>query len=116
MQLSRLKLVAGAAIVVTGAATIVVINRNSVFPNGISAGQGGLQPTSQPETVNSTNWYVAHPDIAKRDEAKCGGNAGTIPQTACQNVESAEEQLLAQEMAQASAANTKMPSPPVKAP
>jgi hypothetical protein len=116
MRLSGLNLVAGAAVIVIGAATIVAINRNSIFPEEISAGQGGPPPTSQPETVHSASWYVAHPDIAKQDEEKCGGDAGTIPQAACQNVESAEEQLLAQGLAQAAATNSNTSSSPAKTP
>jgi hypothetical protein len=62
-----------------------------------------LAPTA---VVHTASWYVAHPDIAKQDEARCGDNAATISQVACQNVESAEEQLLANQMRSAATENS----------
>ncbi len=44
-------------------------------------------------TVRTAAWYVAHPKALTKDDARCSGDAATIPQSACQNIFSAEEQL-----------------------
>jgi len=57
----------------------------------------------QPEAVHSTAWYVGHPDILKQDEGRCAGDAATISRSACQNVDSADNQLGVIEMQKAAA-------------
>lgn len=64
-----------------------------------------LQFTPPPQTVHTAAWYVAHPDVLKADEARCGSDAASIPQAACQNTASADQQLLAAQLQQAAAAN-----------
>jgi hypothetical protein len=71
-----------------------------------ASGQGQVFEPSPTAIVHTASWYVAHPDIAKQDEARCGDNAATISQAACQNVEAAEEQLLAVQMRNAAAENS----------
>lgn len=58
------------------------------------------------DTVHTTAWYVAHPDIAKQDEARCGNDAASISEAACQNDASAENLLLENELGNAAAANS----------
>jgi hypothetical protein len=68
--------------------------------------QGQIFELAPTAVVHTASWYVAHRDIAKQDEARCGDNAATISQAACQNVESAEEQLLADQMRSATTENS----------
>ncbi|MDE2342143.1 MAG: hypothetical protein KGL63_01905 [Betaproteobacteria bacterium] len=70
------------------------------------SGQGEVFELPPTAIVHTASWYVAHPDIAKQDEARCGDNAATISRAACQNVESAEEELLANQMRNAAAENS----------
>jgi hypothetical protein len=60
----------------------------------------------EPDTVHTTAWYMAHPDIAKQDEARCGNDAASISEAACQNEASAENLLLENELRNAAAANS----------
>jgi hypothetical protein len=74
--------------------------------------QSHLAPPAQ--TVHTADWYVAHPDILKADDARCGGDAASIPQAECQNAATADQRLLAQQLrgaASANAAAAKSPAP-----
>jgi hypothetical protein len=57
------------------------------------------------QVIHTTAWYVAHPDVAKKDEARCGNDAGSISEAACQNDASAEDKILETELSNAAAAN-----------
>ena len=57
------------------------------------------------QIVHTADWYVAHPDMLKRDDAKCGGDAASISQAACQNAATADQRLLAAQLGQAAVSN-----------
>jgi hypothetical protein len=57
------------------------------------------------ETVHTADWYVAHPNMLKADDARCGSDAASIPVAACQNAATADQRLLAQQLQQAAATN-----------
>ncbi len=102
-----MKIGAGAIAVALAAGVLIVVeNHRRQMP---------LIPA--PQTVHTADWYVAHPDILKADDARCGGNAASIPQTACQNAATADQRLLSQQLQGAASANaaagkTSSPSTP----
>ena len=74
--------------------------------------QSSIAPPT--ETVHTTDWYVAHPDALKADDARCGSDSASIPQTACQNAATADDRLLSQQLQQAASGNAaaaKNPTP-----
>ena len=83
-----------AAGVVAGSAIIIISNGH----------KSDIAPSS--ETAHTADWYVAHPDILKTDDAKCGGDAASIPLAACQNAATADQRLLSLQLQQAGATNT----------
>ncbi len=106
---SRLQIIIGLAVIIAGTGVIVGVDFNLRSSRNAASGQAGIStPTA---TVHTASWYVAHPVIAKMDEARCGDNAPSISRAACQNVESAEEQLLADEMHQAAMSNSAVAKP-----
>jgi hypothetical protein len=62
-------------------------------------------PPSPIGTVHTADWYIAHPAELKADDARCGSDAASIPQTACQNAATADQRLLAAQLGQAAAIN-----------
>lgn len=114
---TRLKVIIGLVAVVAMGSGIAGIEY-SIHPPSRALLKQGEAPQSVPgASVHTANWYVAHPGIAKRDEVRCGSNAAMISSAACQNVESAEEQLLADEMQKAALSNSSSTkSSAVKAP
>lgn len=106
---SRLQVIIGLAVIIAGTGVIFGVDFNMRSSRNEASGQAGLSTPAA--AVHTANWYVAHPAIAKRDEARCGDNAASISQAACQNVESAEEQLLADEMHQAAMSNSANANP-----
>ena len=102
---SRIQIIV-AVVAIAGVSGLIGGIEYSAHRSGRSiSGQGQVFELSPTAIVHTASWYVAHPDIAKQDEARCGDNAATISQAACQNVESAEEQLLAVQMRNAAAQN-----------
>ena len=99
------KIVIGVLVIAVGGGTVIVISQKGQFLRIAPTRQPGAALTSSPAAVHSADWYVAHPAIAKQDEDRCGEDAATISQAACQNVESAEQELLANEMKSAAATN-----------
>ena len=100
---SRLQIIIGLAVIIAGTGVIIGIDFNMRSSRNAAPGQAGISvPVA---AVHTASWYVAHPAIAKIDEARCGDNAASISPVACQNVESAEEQLLADELHQAAMTN-----------
>ena len=102
MMLNALAIKIGIACVVvtacSGSALLIYDDKGaSVGP--ASAGLAIIQP----EAVHSTAWYVGHPDVLKQDEGRCAGDAATISPSACQNVDSADNQLGVIEMQKAAA-------------
>lgn len=57
------------------------------------------------QIIHTAAWYVAHPDILKQDEARCAGDAATLPQAACQNAYSADGTISESEMENAAIKN-----------
>ncbi|MCB5945154.1 hypothetical protein LI953_10395 [Acidocella sp. KAb 2-4] len=106
---SRLQIIIGLAVIIAGTGVIVGIDFNMRSSRNAAPSQAGISAPAA--TVHTASWYVANPAIAKRDEARCGDNAASISQAACQNVESAEEQLLADEMHQAAISNSANTNP-----
>ncbi len=99
MALTSFNIIIASVIIGVGSGAVIVIagsDRDSLAPAAPSA----------PDAVHTTAWYVAHPDIAKQDEARCGNNAATISEAACQNDASAENQLLENELGNAAAVNS----------
>ncbi|MDD2893565.1 MAG: hypothetical protein PHF20_06505 [Halothiobacillaceae bacterium] len=102
---SRIQIVV-AVVAIAGVSGLIGGIEYSVHRSGRSiSGQGQVFEPPPTAVVHTASWYVAHPDIAKQDEVRCGDNAATISQAACQNVESAEEQLLAIQMRNAADQN-----------
>ncbi len=101
---SRLQIIIGLAVIIAGTGVIVGVDFNLRSSRNAASGQAGISTPAA--AVHTASWYVAHPAIAKSDEARCGDNAASISPAACQNVESAEEQLLADEMHQAAMSNS----------
>jgi hypothetical protein len=91
------------AIALAGGAVIVAesTGRHGASPSVTTS----LQFPASQQTVHTADWYVAHPDILKTDEARCGGDAASISPAACQNAASADQQLLAAQLQQAAVAN-----------
>ena len=95
---------------VSGGVVIIIVNHSNQPQLPASVSGNALR---QAEIVHTANWYVAHPDVLKTDEARCGGDAASIPLAACQNVATAEQTLLAQQLQSAAATNAalaKMPA------
>ncbi len=104
MYPSRLQMIIGMAVIVSAGGVIIGVDYNRHQSINAASGQTGLSvPVA---VVHTASWYVAHPTIAKRDETICGDNAASISPAACQNVESAEEQLLADELHEAAMSNS----------
>ena len=82
------------AIALAGGAVIVIGNHRTPSPTA-----------PPPQAVHTADWYVAHRDILKADDARCGGDAASIPQAACQNAATADQRLLAQQLQGAASAN-----------
>ncbi len=88
---------------VVASTAIIIVNRTNHSPVPASVSINVPAPPS--ETVHTADWYVAHPDVLKVDDARCGGDAASIPQTACQNAASVDQRILAAQLGQAAAAN-----------
>jgi hypothetical protein len=99
------KITIGILVIALGGGAVIVIGHQGRSSNATAPGAPGVSLAVPPELVHTAAWYVAHPDIAKQDEDRCGGDAASISPAACQNVASAEQQLLANEMKNAAAAN-----------
>jgi hypothetical protein len=98
------KISIGVLLVALGGGAVVVITQNGrSFKT--TATQPGISLIAPAATVHTADWYVAHPTVAKEDEERCGDDAASISPAACQNVESAEQELLATEMKSTAAAN-----------
>lgn len=104
MYPSRLQIIIGMAVIVAAGGVIIGIDYKMRVSGNATSGQAGISGLAA--AVHTASWYVAHPAIAKRDETNCGDNAASIPTAACQNVESAEEQLLADQLHQAAMSNS----------
>lgn len=104
--MTSVKIWIGVLAIVAGGGAVMAISHqdnNSGQSETVLVNPGG-------PIIHTEAWYVAHPDVAKQDEARCGGDAGSIPHAACQNVASAEEELLVQQLQnQAPANNSKTP-------
>jgi hypothetical protein len=110
-----MRLVAGkiaiAVVVMLIGSSLVVYIRNR--PADI-AKPAALEAAPPPPIAHSAAWYVAHPDVLRKDEQRCAGDAATILRAACQNIASADAQLNVIEMRNAAAANADT-TPPVGA-
>ena len=85
----------------TAAGMVVIAVDHTGHPAGTSVGS----IPAPPPVVHTADWYVAHPDVLKEDDARCAGDAASIPQAACQNAATADQRLLASQLGQAAAAN-----------
>jgi len=103
---SRLQIIFGVAVIVAAGVVITKVGYDMHMSGSASYRPTGVPQPASIAVVHTADWYVAHPDIAKQDDARCGDNAATISLAACQNVESAEEQLLADEMRNAVSSNS----------
>jgi hypothetical protein len=77
--------------IIGGCAALVVV---VIAVVGIRSGGNGMAPSNSsavvvPETIHTSDWYLAHQDVLKVDEQRCVGNASTISPAACQNVKEA---------------------------
>lgn len=97
----------GVGIVVVGiAAGSALIMMRSAHKRQVNGPASAVSVIVAPtEAVHTADWYVAHPDILKADDAKCGGDAGSISPAACQNAATADQRLLSLQLQQAGAAN-----------
>jgi hypothetical protein len=91
------------AVGVVASAAVVIVNHANHSPTPVSVSINVPAPPS--ETVHTADWYVAHPDVLKADDTRCGDDAASIPQAACQNAASADQRILAAQLGQAAAAN-----------
>ncbi len=103
---SRLQIIFGVAVIVAAGAVIAGIGYDIDLSGSAPSGQTGVPQPAPVAAVHTAGWYVAHPDIAKQDDARCGDDAATISPAACQNVELAEEKMLADEMRNAVLSNS----------
>jgi hypothetical protein len=87
-----------AIVVGGGGAALVYQDRSSPFGSSST-----VVAIVAPEAVHTADWYVGHPSILKQDEGRCAGDAATISQAACQNVDSADNELGVDEMEKAAA-------------
>lgn len=94
---------------IIGGVAIIILNHSSQSQLPASVSANALPPA---EIVHTADWYVAHPDVLKTDEARCGGNAESIPPAACQNVATAEQTLLTQQLQSAAATNAALAKTP----
>jgi hypothetical protein len=104
--LTRIQIIIGVVAIAGVSGLIGSIEYGAHRSSSTVSGQGQVFELPPTAIVHTASWYVAHPDIARQDEARCGDNAATMSQAACQNVESAEEQLLAVQMRNAAAENS----------
>jgi hypothetical protein len=106
----------GATIVVAGCGAVFFVAHQSPHPISSALAPPAFEATDVPPIAHTVAWYMAHPDILKRDEQRCAGDAATISQAACQNVASADAQVAAGDFAKAAvqnaAANAKTPNAP----
>jgi len=110
-SLSRLQVIFGVAVIVAAGGVITKVGYDMHLSGSASSRPTGVPQPASIAAVHTAGWYVAHPDIAKEDDARCGDNAATISPAACQNVESAEEQLFADEMRSAALSNNTSAKP-----
>jgi hypothetical protein len=104
MYPASMKIGIGIIAVALAAGTVIVIENHGTRSSAVLP----------PQTVHTADWYVAHPDVLKADDARCGGDAASIPQAACQNAATADDRLLSQQLqgaASANAAAAKTPAP-----
>ncbi|MCU4162115.1 hypothetical protein AiwAL_18845 [Acidiphilium sp. AL] len=109
MYPSRLQIIIGAVVIIAAGGVTIGIDYDMRLSGNAISGQAGISAPAA--AVHTASWYVAHPAIAKRDETNCGDNAASISPAACQNIESAEEQLLADELHQAAMSNSAKAKP-----
>ncbi len=79
----------GIAVIIVASAAALVIGHLSREPLRLPGASSSL-PTV---TVHDATWYVAHPQAMQMDEAKCHRNDGEVSIQACQNINSAEQQV-----------------------
>ncbi|MGE4482942.1 hypothetical protein [Acidocella sp.] len=82
----------------------VVINRGG-HPESAPLVSINPSPGAPVQVVHTADWYVMHPDVLKADDIRCGSDAASIPQAACQNAATADQRLLAAQLGQAAATN-----------
>lgn len=100
-QTAALKVGIAVIAVVLGGGAILIIGHQ-----GQRSGEPAVVRSSlPPETIHTAAWYVEHPDVLKQDEARCAGDAATMPQAACQNAYSADSTISETEMENAAAQN-----------
>lgn len=102
---SRLQIIVGAVTVVVAGGAIASVDYDMHPSGNATSRREDMSLLAPVAAVHTASWYASHPAIAKRDEARCGDNAAAISPAACQNVESAEEQLLADAMSKAAVLN-----------
>jgi hypothetical protein len=96
-----IKVVAGVVLIIAGAGSVVFVSHH-----GRGSGEPQVFESVPPAPViHTAAWYVAHPDVLKQDEARCAGDAATIPQAACQNADSADSTISEMQMENAAAQN-----------
>jgi hypothetical protein len=96
-----IKVVAGVALIIAGTGSVVFVSHHG-------RGSGGPQAfelTPPAPVIHTAAWYVANPDVLKQDEARCAGDAATLPQAACQNADSADSTISEMQMENAAAQN-----------
>jgi hypothetical protein len=84
----------------------IVVGSGTVLYIGHLTSQNSPIPQTPAVIVHTTDWYMAHPDIAKADEERCGNNAGSISVESCQNDAAAEEKMLSNDLLNAAKANS----------
>lgn len=74
--------------IATGVAAVIIIGHV-----GIGQHSKPAVVIVAPETVHTSDWYLAHRDILAADEKRCAGDAASISPAACQNVATAAKEV-----------------------
>jgi hypothetical protein len=94
----------GFLIVISGCGALYLVVDRSQSDGSIASPSTEMSPVSLSPEVHSAAWYVGHPNVLKRDERRCAGNAEMMTPAACQNVASADAQLAGTDYENAAAA------------
>jgi len=98
------KVIIGSLIVIGGCGAFYFVVGHSHIDHSIGQTQPEISQVFLALEAHSAAWYLRHPEVLKRDEQRCAGNAEIITPAACQNVASADAELAGADYANAAAA------------
>jgi len=95
---STMNVAIGIGAIIIGGGIVIMI----AYEGGKAGGSRVMSVTPASQVIHSAQWYVAHPDALKSDEKECEENIGSISEANCENTNSAENIIYANELGQVS--------------